>query len=186
MPIPLHDSSGPLSQLERDLEDTPDFLAEGIALEVAEQAARIMHVRRLSRAALAEHMGVSRALVSRTLNAPTNLTLRSLAQLAQGLGVKLVVGLDPGHAIEAHAVWPQSTLWREGTVGAPRIVLTIEPGGSADSATAWTSAPVEPPNSTVSSQATSSGREGERMQEGRVPALASSVSTGKATYALAG
>lgn len=184
MSIPSNDSS-PLAELEKQLSGNPEFVAEGLALEVAEQAVRIMHIQGISRAALADRMGVSRSLVSRTLNAPTNLTLRSLAQLALGLGTKAVVGLEAGYAISSHAVWPHTTRWSHSADGRPQIVLTIESGGPTESAVAWTSKIVE---STVpiSSTRTTPPPRGNPSSPDNQLALASALITGKEPYALAG
>ena len=86
--------SGALDRYFREYEDDPDFIAEGLAIAVIEDALRIMQSKGLSRSDLANIMGVSKAQVSRTFNAPPNLTLRSIARLAAALGVKPYVSLD--------------------------------------------------------------------------------------------
>ena len=80
-----------MADLEREYACDPDFVAAGLALDVAEQVARIISYRGMTRTELAKRMGVSKALVTRALNAPTNMTLRSIAQLAVALDVKPVV-----------------------------------------------------------------------------------------------
>ena len=78
--------------------DDPDYRAEGMANDVASQVARRMEDLGVSRSALAEALGVNRAYVSKVLNAPPNLTLRSIAAVAIALGIKAEpkVILDPG------------------------------------------------------------------------------------------
>jgi plasmid maintenance system antidote protein VapI len=76
-----------LDRWHEEYESDPEYVAEGLALEITEEACRIMLEKGISRARLAELMGVSRAYVTRTLNAPPNLTLKSIAQLALALGV---------------------------------------------------------------------------------------------------
>jgi ribosome-binding protein aMBF1 (putative translation factor) len=83
-----------LGRFEQKYEDDPDFIAEGLALGVTEEAAEIMERQGISRAELAARMGVSRAYVTQLLNARPNLTLRSLAQLAIALQTKLSIHLD--------------------------------------------------------------------------------------------
>jgi transcriptional regulator with XRE-family HTH domain len=75
-------------------QDDPDFVAEGLALDVMEDAAEIMHDANLSRTALANRMKVSSARVSQLFNAHPNLTLRSVAQVAIALGARPYIGLE--------------------------------------------------------------------------------------------
>lgn len=79
---------GFMEQYETLYENDPDYIAEGLALQITEEASRLMGDASISRSALAELMGVSRSYVTRIFNAPPNLTLRSIAQLAIALGVK--------------------------------------------------------------------------------------------------
>ena len=75
-------------------EHDPDFIAEGMAIGIVEDALRIMQEKGINRSALADMMGVKKAHVSRLLNAPPNLTLRSIARLAVALEVEPRVGLS--------------------------------------------------------------------------------------------
>jgi DNA-binding Xre family transcriptional regulator len=81
------------SEYEAEFQRDPEYHSEAIALRVIEQAVQIMKDKGISRTQLAERMGVSRAYVTRLFNAPPNLTLRSLAQLALALETKLLVSL---------------------------------------------------------------------------------------------
>lgn len=85
---------GSLEKYFRDYVGDPDFIAEGIAVAIMEDALKIMKNKGLSRSDLANLMGVKKAHVSRLFNAPPNLTLRSLARLAVALGVKPIVRFD--------------------------------------------------------------------------------------------
>jgi transcriptional regulator with XRE-family HTH domain len=93
--VPAQDVNGDdwLAQQVREFEEDPDYVAERMALEITEQAARLMKRRGQNKSALAKAMGVSRAYVTRVFHAPPNLTLRSIAQLSLALGVRPVVGL---------------------------------------------------------------------------------------------
>ena len=75
---------------ERD----PDYVAEGLALRIAEQAVRLMKEKGISRSQLASLMGVSKAYVTKILNAPPNLTLRTIAALALALGAVPYAGFE--------------------------------------------------------------------------------------------
>ena len=86
--------TGALDKYFAEYEYDPDFLAEGMALAIVEDALSIMESKGLSRSDLANRMGVSRAHISQLFNAHPNLTLRTIAQLAVALEVKPFVFLD--------------------------------------------------------------------------------------------
>jgi len=65
-----------------------EFIAETMALRFAEEVARRIDARGISRAQLARNMGVSRAYITRILDAPPNLTLQSIAKIALALDMK--------------------------------------------------------------------------------------------------
>ena len=65
-----------------------EFIAETMALRFAEEVARKIEARGISRAQLARNMGVSRAYITRILDAPPNLTLQSIAKIALALDMK--------------------------------------------------------------------------------------------------
>ena len=69
-------------------EQDAEYIAEMMALEFAEEVARRIKSKGISRAQLARDMGVSRAYITRILDAPPNLTLQSIAKIAQALGMK--------------------------------------------------------------------------------------------------
>lgn len=81
-----------------DYESSPKFVAESLALTVAEQVAELLLERGMNQTDLAGAMGVSRSHVSSILNAPPNMTLLTLARLGIALQVVVNVGLHaPGH-----------------------------------------------------------------------------------------
>ena len=63
----------------------PDFILEGVLIEVTERICGLMQQKRISRAELARRVGKSRAYITRLLNGPRNLTLRTVTQLAIAL-----------------------------------------------------------------------------------------------------
>jgi transcriptional regulator with XRE-family HTH domain len=79
-----------LQQYEND----PEFVAEGLAIGFVEEMLECLEKRGLTQSWLAEQMGVSRAHVSRILNARPNMTLLTIAKIAIALGVKPDVVLD--------------------------------------------------------------------------------------------
>lgn len=86
-------AEGWLDRAVIDLSQSPDFVAEGMALDIAEQIVAIMEMKDISRAKLSDDMGVSRAYVSQVLNAPPNLTLRTIAAVAIALGARPKVNI---------------------------------------------------------------------------------------------
>ncbi len=79
----------------RKYDQDPDYVAELVALLIMEEAVRSMEAQGITRAQLAQRMGVSRAHVSRLFNAPPNLTLESIARLAIALGMRPRVTFVP-------------------------------------------------------------------------------------------
>ncbi len=76
-----------------EYEKDPEFVAEGLASETIEEVLRHLKGDK-SQTWLAEVMGVHKQQVSRWLNAPTNLTLLSIARMAVALDLKPRVILD--------------------------------------------------------------------------------------------
>lgn len=83
-----------LEKYVTEYQQDPDFLAEQMALEVVEHAFKLMKASHMNQADLARKLGVSRARISRILNAHPNLTLRSIAMLGLALGAKPYAGLS--------------------------------------------------------------------------------------------
>jgi transcriptional regulator with XRE-family HTH domain len=74
----------------------PDYVAETMALDFAERVAEAMELQGLTRRALAEKMHVSPAYITRTLNAPPNLTLRTMAAFGIALGIRPSIKVETG------------------------------------------------------------------------------------------
>lgn len=72
-----------------ELADDPEFVAEGLAMEFAEQIARAMKSQGVTKAELGRRLGVSRAYTTRILDAPPNLTLLSMAKVTLALRLNL-------------------------------------------------------------------------------------------------
>ena len=82
-----------LDKALREYASDPDFQAAGSAFEIMEQASLLMESAGISRSELAERMNVSRPYVTRLFKAPSNLTLRTMWQLALSLDAKVSVGI---------------------------------------------------------------------------------------------
>jgi plasmid maintenance system antidote protein VapI len=77
---------GTLEKYIHEYANDPEFIAEGLAIKVTDEMLECLEQKGLSQSWLAEKMGVSRALISRILNAPPNMTLLTIAKIAVALG----------------------------------------------------------------------------------------------------
>lgn len=80
--------------------DDPEYVLEGVVLDLTDQIAVAMQDQGISRAELAERLGVSRAYITKVLGGSTNMTLRTLVRLALALGLVPEVSLVPLEADE--------------------------------------------------------------------------------------
>jgi len=99
----------------QDYANDPEFVAEGLAIKVTEEMLACLEQKEYNQSWLAEQMGVSRAHVSRILNARPNMTLLTIAKIAVALGVKPDVCLDT-------EPWPMSWTKPISTVTSEAIV----------------------------------------------------------------
>jgi plasmid maintenance system antidote protein VapI len=90
-----YNSDMKLQQYANELADDPEFIAEGLSIKVIEDMLHCMQNRGLSQSWLADKMGVTRAHISKILNAPPNMTLLTIAKIAVALGVQPDVCLKP-------------------------------------------------------------------------------------------
>lgn len=79
----------------RDREGRRLLRQEELILEVTEVLARALAVSGVTQAALARRLGKSNAFVSQVLSGGRNLTLRTVADLADALGFRIVVKACP-------------------------------------------------------------------------------------------
>ena len=75
--------------------DDPDYLYEGVVLELTEQIAAQMKERGISRSDLAERLGTSRAYVTKLLDGHENMTVKTLVRVANALEMKVGMKLVP-------------------------------------------------------------------------------------------
>ena len=81
-----HDLNMTLERHAQDYANDPEFIAEGLSIKVIEEMLEYLEQRNLSQSWLAQKTGVSRAHISRILNAPPNMTLLTIAKIAVALG----------------------------------------------------------------------------------------------------
>lgn len=78
---------GELEEALSTLSSDPEFVAEELALAITEDIANAMEVEGISKAELAKRIGSSRSYVSRIMDAPPNMTLRSISKIGLALGL---------------------------------------------------------------------------------------------------
>lgn len=98
------------TQFER-LMESPEFrklyAIEGLVTEAGELIARLMEEQKVSRAELARRLGRSRAYVTQMLRGTTNLTLRTLAEVAYALGAEVKLKAVPLEHEQRVAAWAE-------------------------------------------------------------------------------
>lgn len=78
-----------------EFKDDPEFITEGIVLELNEKIIIKMEELNINRAELAKRLGVTKAFVTKLLNGNHNLTVKTMVSIAQALECELVVDLGP-------------------------------------------------------------------------------------------
>jgi len=81
-------------QLE-EFRDDPEFVADGVSLEIISGIHQAMQRQGLTKKQLAERVGVSPAFISQVLNGKPNLTLLTLAKFCIALGLDCHIELRP-------------------------------------------------------------------------------------------
>lgn len=71
----------------------PELIAESLAIDFMEDAAKLLKEKGISRSDLSGLMNVSRGYVTKLLNSPPNLTLMSVARLSVALNATPYIGL---------------------------------------------------------------------------------------------
>ena len=83
--------------LER-YKDDPEYLAEGVLIDITEQIASLLESAGMNRSEFAQKLNCSNAYVTKLLNGSENLTIRKLSQIAQAFRCSLHVAFVPGKA----------------------------------------------------------------------------------------
>jgi transcriptional regulator with XRE-family HTH domain len=82
-----------IDRLER--EHDPDYIYEGIVLDLTEQIAARLIDTGMRRSELAERLGTSRAYVTKLLDGQENMTLKTLVRVANALEMKVETKFIP-------------------------------------------------------------------------------------------
>lgn len=119
-----------LEQYALEYENDPEFIAEGLSIKVVEEMLELLSQRNLNQSLLAQKMQVTRAHISRILNAPPNMTLLTIAKIAVALGVKPDVCLNVESRFSSIVLMPQSAVdyafgLPSGQIGAMEIKMAL-------------------------------------------------------------
>jgi transcriptional regulator with XRE-family HTH domain len=81
-----------------EFDNDPDYWAEGLKLDFAEEVCRLMEEQKVSRAELARRLGTSPTYVTKILHWTANLTLTSMSKIALAFGSRVHLSLAPKNA----------------------------------------------------------------------------------------
>jgi transcriptional regulator with XRE-family HTH domain len=84
--------------MRKEFDNDPEYWAEGLKLDFAEEVGRLMEEQSVSRAELARRLGTSPAYVTKILRWTANLTLVSMSRIALALGSRVHLSLAPKDA----------------------------------------------------------------------------------------
>jgi len=82
-------------ELRKEFDNDPEYWAEGLKLDFAEEVGRLMEEQNVSRAELARRLGTSPAYVTKILRWTANLTLTSMSKIALAFGSRVYLSLGP-------------------------------------------------------------------------------------------
>ena len=75
--------------------DDPEYIAEGMLLDISEQFLGAMESQGINRSQLAEKLGCSNAYVTKLFNGSENFTIKKAVQIASVLGAMLDIAVVP-------------------------------------------------------------------------------------------
>jgi transcriptional regulator with XRE-family HTH domain len=91
-------------EMTKEFDNDPDYWAEGLKLDFAEEVGRLMEEQKVSRAELARRLGTSPAYVTKILHWTANLTLTSMSKIALAFGSRVHLSLAPKDALSGRRV----------------------------------------------------------------------------------
>jgi len=78
-------------QLIEKWKDDPEFVTEGVFLDITEEICRVMDEKNISKDELAEKLGVEEIWVEKLLDDPVGLTIQTMVSIAIALGVSVKI-----------------------------------------------------------------------------------------------
>lgn len=83
------------NKLTRKYENDPEYVAEGLLIDINEQIVRMLTSKEITRTRLAKMLDVSTAYITKLLNGNENLTIKQLVRLAVALDCCVDVAFVP-------------------------------------------------------------------------------------------
>ncbi len=119
-----------LGEYVQEYVNDPEFIAEGLSINIIEEMLECLKSRGLSHSWLAQQMGVSRAHISKILNAPSNMTLLTIAKIAVALGVTVNICLNPESPRGSNIGWSSELLDMELFSNGSPVFIEAKTGNS--------------------------------------------------------
>ena len=88
-------AKGRFKALTEKYKDDPEYIAEGMLLDISEQFLKAMESQEINRTQLSEKLECSNAYVTKIFNGSENLTIRKAVQIATVLGATLDISVIP-------------------------------------------------------------------------------------------
>ena len=82
--------------------NNPEAVAYGIMLRIAGEISLALRNKQWKQKDLAAKLGVTEAWISRLLNAPTNMSILKIVEVAMALGLEIDIALKPGIPAQHH------------------------------------------------------------------------------------
>ncbi len=81
------------AQRVKEFENDPEYIAEGLLLQINEEICRLMDQEGISRNELSRRLGVSRQFVTKLLRGNANVKLLTLVKIVTALNMQLAVSI---------------------------------------------------------------------------------------------
>ena len=85
-------------KLAEQYKDDPEYILEGLLIDINEQLVGEMERKKITRTQLAKQLNCSNAYITKLLNGTENLTLKKLLEVALALGKEIDIALKPRNA----------------------------------------------------------------------------------------
>lgn len=112
-----------------EAEDDPDYIVHGLLYEITESICEAMERQNVTRAELADRLGVKRQQITNFLNTPGNTTLKTIVRFANALDLDVSVELQHPVTMTAE-VKPDLRQWQTPVSSATTAAMPLSLQGS--------------------------------------------------------
>jgi plasmid maintenance system antidote protein VapI len=127
-----------LEKYAQEYANDPEFIAEGLSIKIVEEMLECLKNKGLNHSWLAQQMGVSRAHISKILNAPSNMTLLTIAKIAVALGVTIDICLNHENKESNAEEWASELIHKVFFSNDSPVFIEAKTGGTYVGATSGT------------------------------------------------